>query len=86
MAKANLKLVQTAYPIEKGVPLPARIYPTGGRPAKFPWARMKVGDSFVMDKPQKQSGSVARQYGKAHGVKYATRKIDANTTRIWRIK
>ncbi len=72
--------------IEKNVPLPPA---WGGKylPGKYPWKELQVGDSFVLPKPQAQAGAQAflasRQIG--NGVKFTTRKIDAQNKRVWRI-
>jgi hypothetical protein len=84
MAKANLKLVQTTdYPIESGIPLPKPATRSG---SKYPFAQMRIGDSFVVDKRQDQFGNTVIYGAKQTGFKFTTRKIDANSTRIWRIK
>jgi hypothetical protein len=87
MAKANLKLIQneSAYTIEKGIPLPPSANGPG-RVGKYPFAQMRVGDSFVCDKPQTNLGATLAYSAKKLGIKFATRKIDAGTTRIWRTK
>jgi hypothetical protein len=87
MAQANLKIVTTAYPIEKGVPLPETVRGTGaGRQWKYPFLFMKVGDSFVMDAAPRKACATVRSHVKRHGGKFTTRTIDANNTRIWRTK
>jgi hypothetical protein len=88
MAQANLKIISTAYPIEKGVPLPETVAGNvGGRPWKYPFLFMKVGDSFVMDAGTSKATAIVASHAKRHpGAKFTTRSIDAGNTRIWRIK
>lgn len=71
------------YTIEKNVPLPSP--QRAGRPAKYPWREMRVGDSFVIDKPTQQAATRGREAGRSLGMKFSCRKIDANHTRIWRV-
>lgn len=73
------------YEIEKNVPL---LEKAAGRKAKYPLASMEVGDSFVvpLKYPKQRSPvhSVASIFGKKHGRKFTTRRID-NGVRVWRI-
>lgn len=77
----------TTYTIEKNIPMPPR---TGGA-AKYPYADMAVGDSFLVPgkgntKGQKIVSSytafVAKKLG--GGRKFATR-IAGDDLRVWRI-
>lgn len=73
------------YEIEKNIPLVRKAL---GRNAKYPLASMEIGDSFVV--PLKYPGqrtvvnSVVSSFGKNHGRKFATRRID-NSVRVWRV-
>ncbi len=71
--------------IIKGAPIPERAN-NGGRPSIWPWEQMEVGDSFIMDKPRSKARPQAYRAGSRYGFKFTTRKIDANTTQIWRIE
>jgi hypothetical protein len=63
--------------IEKGIALPQ----------KFPFAGMKVGDSFaVPEKVKRVTVSVAaRRYGIKNEMKFTVRKIEDGSFRCWRI-
>lgn len=66
--------------IDKGVPIPKSGL---GRPAKWPWVEMKVGDSFFMPKPATSTG--AYTIGKRLKRKFVQR-AEGKGTRIWRVK
>lgn len=75
--------------IDKDVPLPERSRGAQGRPVKYPFAQMEVGDSFaVVGKGVKTIYSTARRYGKGAGTKYTVRRsIDdfgEPVARVWR--
>lgn len=83
----------SAIRVDSDVPLPSKS--VGGiTQVKYPWASMKVGDSFVF--PAHSSGIKATQrrafaaaFGrvKAHGGRYTTRQVEENgehVVRIWR--
>jgi len=67
--------------VEKGIPLP-----TGARAAKYPFASMEVGDSFVVAGSSKQlARSHALNYKKLNpGWNYRTRTT-SDGMRIWRV-
>lgn len=69
-----------SFKIEKGLPIPAE---TRGRPKKYPWHEMCVGDSFVGGVTAR---SLITRMGKRTGQKFASRKIGENKFRIWRVK
>lgn len=56
-----------------------------GRPPKYPFAKMKVGQSlkFKTLKEWQNAYSCAHTFGQRHKVKFITRRSDL---RIWRIK
>lgn len=71
-----------AVEIQKQKPMPSK---TGGRPAKYPWLTMDVGDAF------KYGGSNTTAYRAANMASklYAPRKFSARVTEdrsawIWR--
>lgn len=66
--------------IDKGVPLPRAIR---GRPQKYPWHEMCVGDSFVGGVTAR---SLITRVAKHSGYKFTSRKIGENEFRIWRVK
>jgi hypothetical protein len=62
--------------IDHDVPLPGRIN------SKYPFAEMKVGDSFVLQKTRVPAVS---NWNKLHPkTKFITRKISSNSIRVWR--
>ena len=64
--------------VESGIPIPA----------KYPFAEMKVGDSFAV--PPKINRSAvnvsAMRYGRKHGMKFTVRRTVDGTLRCWRIE
>jgi len=78
-----MSIAKNLYAIEKGVPLPPEN--RGGAKGKMRslMITMKVGESFLCGKTNWSNAWVmAKQYG----YKIATRQVDANTRRIWRVK
>ncbi|MDE2103663.1 MAG: hypothetical protein KGL39_40875 [Patescibacteria group bacterium] len=70
------------YVIEDGVPVPQTRF---GRLAKYPFAEMKVGQSFVAANG-KQACSAAFHYATHRGVRFTSRKEgNDGARRIWRI-
>lgn len=72
------------YTIEKNIPMPPK---GSGRPLRYPFDKLEIGDSFVI--PTKDYNSVnaaARQYGKRCGMRFTFRKIDDATARVFRIE
>jgi hypothetical protein len=68
------------FKIESDVPVPV-----GNTRSKYPWAEMKVGDSFFVEHgSQNVLSTSGRQYGKFHGGKFSTRR-EGNGVRVWRI-
>ncbi len=64
--------------IDKGIPVPARHN-------RYPWDRMKIGDSFFVKNADKHNvSSAASLRGRHYGEKYTCRSIDGGV-RVWRI-
>lgn len=63
--------------VESGIPIPS----------KFPFADMKVGDSFaVPDTVKRAAVAVAAQrYGIKHAMKFTVRQTADKTLRCWRL-
>lgn len=86
------------YSIEDNVPIPEELYEgksTAGRPTKYPFKDMEVGDSFLyMDEEYSHSvasklSSAARNAGRLQRMDWTVRKetVDGKEyLRIWRIK
>jgi hypothetical protein len=70
--------------VESKVPLPK--IDGRGRHPKYPWATMKVGDSFLFPSNIKQQScyNIAKYGGLRNGVKFSVRKTDEGY-RCWRI-
>lgn len=69
--------MSVAFKIEKGVAMPER---KRGRPTRYPWAQMEIGDSFVA--PYKPNLVLAAaRYQK----KFSYRKQSDGTVRVWRV-
>lgn len=88
-----------SFVIEDGVPVPAasRFNPGGARPgagrkAKYPFAKLGVGQSFLvlLDETRPKwtlratLANSARQWGVRHGGKFVVRKVD-DGFRVWRV-
>lgn len=73
------------FKIESNVPPPSG---DSGRPAKYPWAEMKVGDSFRFDGApgvRDRISASSRAFAKRNaGVAFVTRR-EGDGYRIWRI-
>lgn len=71
-----------SFAIDKNVPMPA---PKRGRRSKYPFAQMRVGDSFSFDlKLRNTVSAAASAYASNNGVKFAMRSEGGNA-RIWRV-
>lgn len=55
-----------------------------GRPAKYPWKDMEIGDSFKADVPPEVLRAAAFKYGHNHHKRFTVR-IDGDGSRAWRI-
>ncbi len=79
--------IQRRYVVEldKNVPLIKKVH--SGRPSKYPWREMKVGDSFLFPKGLSVSAAyAATRYAKnGMGIKVTIRQTDEGL-RVWRIK
>lgn len=64
--------------VDKNIPLPR----------KFPFADMKVGDSFAVPADIKRPAVTvaAMRYGRKHGMKFTVRQVADKTFRCWRIE
>lgn len=70
--------------IQKGIPAPEST--RRGRPAKYPFAKMEIGDCYEVEglDQGKRAAKAAFRYGARHGMKFSTRTTDEGL-RIWRI-
>lgn len=71
------------FAIEKNIPVPT----TGkGRPDKYPWKNMEVGDSFLVPDSTSAMFVGRKQYAqRAHNARYVTRR-EADGLRVWRVE
>ncbi len=67
--------------IDKDIPPPSE---TRGRPAKYPFATMEVGDSFLSPEPVARMSPAASYAGKRGGMRFTVRAEGAGA-RVWRI-
>jgi len=86
--------------IQSGIPVPERGRNFTGRPAIYPFAQMRVGDSFevrlsdytgkrkTINAMQNVLSNCARKYALDHrpGAKFVTRQIGGAAVRVWRVK
>jgi len=56
-----------------------------GRPTKYPFAALAIGDSFIMALPLHKCHSVSRYWAKKCGRAFRMQKETENTTRVERI-
>lgn len=68
--------------VDRSIAIPE---PRVGRPFKYPWSEMRVGDSFVSESNARILLNAAASYARIRGLKrkYTTRKVEGGT-RIWR--
>jgi len=69
--------------VDKHIPIPSGVWK--GRPRKYPFNKMEVGDSFFTKNPRANVAAAARMHGRRHGVKFAS-KVTKKGCRIWRIE
>lgn len=75
--------------IESGIPMPAHSA-LRRKVRKYPFADMKVGDSFLLEDRVKRNTALSAAYkwleaGNGAGWKFATRQV-SNGFRLWRVK
>ena len=73
--------------IDKDIPLPTFGVGLGnkGRPEKWPWAQMEVGDSFLESNSTQQKMSTnCWNAGRRLKAKFRTSKVDGGV-RVWRV-
>jgi len=69
--------------IEKGIPIPND---GRGRPSRYPWTTMDVGDSFfIPGKTAHDFSGIASGAGFRTGRKFTTRTVEGGV-RVWRIE
>lgn len=73
--------------LEHGIPLG---HPNQGRPPKYPFRQMGVGDSFTVayGKEADAARTAMQRYSHKHGHKYMSRVfagLEGGAVRIWRV-
>ena len=72
---------QSMFQIESNVPVPVK----RGKPSKYPFAQMAVGDSFFAAGVSRgRVGASAWTASKKYGHRYTT-QAERDGTRVWRI-
>ncbi|MBN3822328.1 hypothetical protein G3O00_01680 [Burkholderia sp. Ac-20384] len=75
-----------AFVIEKGLPIPS---PMRGRPQRYPFSRMEIGDSFFVAGEQaallKELSNCANYHRRRHGGNFVVRAVDGGV-RAWRVE
>lgn len=73
------------FKIDKGVPMPGKRH----NMTQYPFAEMKVGDSFVIPYGKRQGCMAsAHTWGERQdpAIDFASRTIDGNKVRVWRVE
>lgn len=73
------------HKIEKNIEIPRRCANSKGRPFKYPFNEMEVGDSFLTGEPRSRISGAIGGYRKRHGCKFAARTVEGGV-RVWRIE
>jgi hypothetical protein len=91
VAAANDEVGLTEFAIESGIPIPSNS--SGGRPIKYPWAKMRVGDSFFVAFANRHKTSLATIASVASKRLRPKRFIGRSCTcggvqglRVWRVE
>lgn len=72
--------------IDKGIAIPPPRIGGLGRPAKYPWRMMQIGDSFFVKNLDKRSiSSMASLHGRMLGMKFSCRQ-EGDGMRVWRVE
>lgn len=81
--------------IDSTIPVPVKHPRSRGRNAKYPWAKMKPGDSFKAENWDKENAPKRIAYFQSLGKTWASRNdVDAKFTagfhakqlRVWRVR
>lgn len=74
------------FKIDKNIPVPVG---GSGTSTIYPFAKMKVGDSFLVSNADRglhnRARAAASQHGRRYKMKFITRMMD-NGLRVWRVK
>lgn len=73
--------------VDKGIPAPVVDERRGGRPYKYPWLGMEVGDSFLIPRcTEAYAISLIRNRERSDGRKYVRKAEGEWDVRVWRVK
>jgi hypothetical protein len=74
------------FQIDKDIPVPLTAIGGGqGRPPKYPFEKLSVGESFLAhNETMKRVSNSASMYGRTHGIKFACRTVEGGV-RVWRV-
>jgi len=81
-------LQHSAPAVESGIPLPRGRGGSGSFKRKYPWVELKIGDSFLVQKPQMKFGNSVWNAEQRYGIKLSTRSVMLKGiphTRVWRV-
>ena len=56
-----------------------------GRPTKYPFAKLSIGDSFIIKQPLHKCHALKNYWQKKCGRVFRLQKVDKNKTKAWRI-
>jgi hypothetical protein len=76
-----MKRAPDAYKIESNIPPPE----VGKHNVKYPWKKLKIGDSFLVKHPCASIPSQASTIGPRIGMKFVTRSSPEGV-RVWRVE
>jgi hypothetical protein len=79
------------YKLDQDLPIPPRPLNHSLKPrvAVYPWAQMRVGDSFFVPQGNRKSGFSTHGASKRYLAKYTTRKVAEDGIpgeRVWRVE
>jgi hypothetical protein len=72
------------YEIEKGIEMPGANHGWRGRPSKYPWLKMEIGDSFLIT-GNKSLRCAASKANAKYDRRFATRTVEGGV-RVWRVE
>lgn len=74
--------------VDKNVPIPPVQRPGVGRPAKYPFRQMEIGDSFFVERSTRFMARAVFYWEKKCGGKFSARTVIENGVkgcRVWRV-
>ena len=71
------------FKIDKGVPFTDGR--KNGRPSKYPWNRLEVGDSFVVEDQSRNTMAATARYHTVRTGKTFKAATEGKTVRVWRL-